>query len=121
VREEDLAVHENEHATQCATALLVDCSHSMVLYGEDRNDARAQSGDGLVELIQTRFPKDRLNVIAFGDDAKEVPLKDVPYLNYGPYHTNTKAALEMGRKILLRIARADKQIFLITTAAHGAG
>jgi uncharacterized protein with von Willebrand factor type A (vWA) domain len=114
VQEEDLAVHENEHATQCATALLVDCSHSMVLYGEDRMTPARKVAMGLVELIQTRFPKDRLIVIAFGDDATEVPLKDVPYLNYGPYHTNTKAALEMGRKQLLRTRAPNKQIFLIT-------
>ena len=114
ILEEDLAVHENEHATQCATALLVDCSHSMVLYGEDRMTPARKVAMGLVELIQTRFPKDRLNVIAFGDDAVEVPLKNVPYLNYGPYHTNTRAALEMGRKILLRSRAPNKQIFLIT-------
>ncbi|MCK6474118.1 MAG: VWA domain-containing protein [Planctomycetes bacterium] len=114
VTEEDLAVHETEFSTSCATALLVDCSHSMVLYGEDRMTPARKVAMGLVELIQTRFPKDRLHVIAFGDDAVEVPLKDVPYLSYGPYHTNTKAALEMARTILLRTKAPNRQIFLIT-------
>ena len=112
--EDDLAVYETEYNTSCATALLVDCSHSMVLYGEDRMTPARKVALGLVELIQTRYPKDRLHVIAFGDDAVEVPLKEVPYLNYGPYHTNTKAALEMARKILLRTKSPNRQIFLIT-------
>jgi len=112
--EDDLAVYETEYNTSCATALLVDCSHSMVLYGEDRMTPARKVALGLVELIQTRYPKDRLHVIAFGDDAVEVPLKEVPYLSYGPYHTNTKAALEMARKLLLRSKCPNRQIFLIT-------
>ncbi|MCZ7644373.1 MAG: VWA domain-containing protein [Planctomycetota bacterium] len=114
VTEEDLAVYETEYSTGCATALLVDCSHSMVLYGEDRMTPARKVAMGLVELIQTRYPKDKLIVIAFGDDAVEVPLKEVPYLSYGPYHTNTKAALEMARKQLLRVRSPNRQIFLIT-------
>ncbi|MBE7466443.1 MAG: VWA domain-containing protein [Planctomycetes bacterium] len=114
VTEEDLAVYETELSAACATALLVDCSHSMVLYGEDRMTPARKVAMGLVELIQTRFPKDKLIVIAFGDDAVEVPLKEVPYLSYGPYHTNTKAAIEMARKQLLRVRSPNRQIFLIT-------
>jgi uncharacterized protein with von Willebrand factor type A (vWA) domain len=114
ITEDDLEVFETELSAGCATALLVDCSHSMVLYGEDRMTPARQVAMGLVELIQTRFPRDRLHVIAFGDDAREVSLKDVPFLDYGPYHTNTRAALQLGRKLLMRVRSPNKQIFLIT-------
>jgi Ca-activated chloride channel homolog len=114
ITEEDLAVHETDTNTQCATALCVDCSNSMILYGEDRMTPARQVAMGLVELIKTRFPKDRLHVIAFGDDAFEVPLDKVPFLNWGRWHTNTKAALEMSRKLLMRSRCPNKQIFLIT-------
>lgn len=114
ITEEDLAVHETDANTQCATALCVDCSNSMVLYGEDRMTPARQVAMGLVELIKTRFPKDRLHVIAFGDDAFEVPLDKVPFLNWGRWHTNTKAALELSRKLLMRSRCPNKQIFLIT-------
>lgn len=114
ITEEDLAVHETDSNTQCATALCVDCSNSMVLYGEDRMTPARQVAMGLVELIKTRFPKDRLHVIAFGDDAFEIPLDKVPFLNWGRWHTNTKAALEMSRKLLMRSRCPNKQIFLIT-------
>jgi len=114
VTEQDLAVHETDQNTSCATALCVDCSNSMVLYGEDRMTPARQVALGLVELIKTRYPKDRLHVIAFGDDAFEIPLDKVPFLNWGRWHTNTKAALELSRKLLLRSRSANKQIFLIT-------
>ncbi len=114
VSEEDLAVYETEKSTQCATALLVDCSHSMVLYGEDRMSPARNTAMALVEFTKNHFPHDRLHVIAFGDDAVEVPLNQVPYLSWGPYHTNTKAALEMARKILVRSRCPNRQIFLIT-------
>lgn len=114
VTESDLAVHETDMNTSCATALCVDCSNSMVLYGEDRMTPARQVALGLVELIKTRYPKDRLHVIAFGDDAFEIPLDQVPFLNWGRWHTNTKAALELSRKLLLRSRSANKQIFLIT-------
>ncbi len=114
VGEDDLVVYENEQTTQCATALLVDCSHSMVLYGEDRMSPARTVAMGLVELIKKQYPRDRLHVIAFGDDAAEVPLNEVPYLSWGPYHTNTKAAIEMGRTLLLRSRCPNRQIFMIT-------
>jgi len=114
VTEEDLAVRETELASSCATALLVDCSHSMVLYGEDRMTPARKVALGLVELIKTKFPKDRLHVIAFGDDAVEVPLEEVPYLSWGRFHTNTKAALQLGRNLLMRSRYANRQVFLIT-------
>jgi uncharacterized protein with von Willebrand factor type A (vWA) domain len=114
IREDDLVVHETEQNTTCATALLVDCSHSMVLYGEDRMTPARTVTMGLVELIQSRYPRDRLHVIAFGDDATEVPLRQVPYLSWGPYHTNTRAALEMARNLLVRSRCPNRQIFMIT-------
>ncbi len=114
VGEQDLQVHETEKATQCATALLIDCSHSMILYGEDRMTPARSTAMALLEFIKQKFPRDRLHVIAFGDDAVEVPLKQVPYLNWGPYHTNTKAALEMARDILLRSRCPNRQILMIT-------
>ncbi len=114
IGEDDLVVHETEQNTTCATALLVDCSHSMVLYGEDRMTPARTVTMGLVELIQNQYPRDRLHVIAFGDDATEVPLNKVPYLSWGPYHTNTKAALEMARTLLMRSRCPNRQIFMIT-------
>jgi Ca-activated chloride channel homolog len=114
ITEEDIAVHETDTNTSCATALCVDCSNSMVLYGEDRMTPARNVALGLVELIKTRYPKDRLHVIAFGDDAFEIPLDKVPFLNWGRWHTNTKAALELSRKLLLRSRAPNKQIFLIT-------
>ena len=114
IRESDVMVHENEQNTNCATALLVDCSHSMVLYGEDRMTPARTVTMGLVELIKSQYPRDRLHVIAFGDDAVEVPLNKVPYLSWGPYHTNTKAALEMARKLLERSRCPNRQIMMIT-------
>ncbi|HYF48859.1 MAG TPA: VWA domain-containing protein [Planctomycetota bacterium] len=114
IQEQDIAVHETDTNTGCATALCVDCSNSMVLYGEDRMTPARQVALGLVELIKTRYPKDRLHVIAFGDDAFEIPLDQVPFLNWGRWHTNTKAALELSRKLLMRARTPNKQIFLIT-------
>jgi uncharacterized protein with von Willebrand factor type A (vWA) domain len=114
ILEQDIAVHETDTNTSCSTALCVDCSNSMVLYGEDRMTPARQVALGLVELIKTRYPKDRLHVIAFGDDAFEIPLDQVPFLNWGRWHTNTKAALELSRKLLMRDRTPNKQIFLIT-------
>ena len=114
VREEDLAVHETEQTTRCATALLIDCSHSMVLYGEDRMTPARTTAMALVEFIRKQYPRDRLHVIAFGDDAVEVPLHQHPYLSWGPFHTNTQAALEMARNLLVRSRCPNRQIFLIT-------
>ncbi len=114
VREDDLEVYETEQTSRCATALLVDCSHSMVLYGEDRMTPARTVAMGLLELVRQKYARDRLFVVAFGDDAVEVPLNKVPYLSWGPYHTNTKAALELGRKLLTRSRCPNRQIFMIT-------
>lgn len=112
--EEDLEVHETEHLTSCATIVAIDISHSMILYGEDRITPAKKVALALTELIQTKYPKDHLGVILFGDRAEEVPLRDLPYIAAGPYHTNTREALRLSRGLLSRQKQPNKQIFLIT-------
>ena len=112
--EEDLEVHETEHLSSCATVLLLDLSHSMILYGEDRITPAKRVALALTELIRTRYPKDSLRVVTFGDEAEEVSLDDISTISVGPFHTNTRAALQLGRDLLRRERRANKQIFMIT-------
>jgi uncharacterized protein with von Willebrand factor type A (vWA) domain len=112
--EDDLVVRDTEHLTSCATALLVDVSHSMTLYGEDRITPAKQVALALAELIRTEFPKDVLDVILFGDDVQFVTVGDLPYISNGPYHTNTKAGLRAAREVLLRHKTPNRQIFMIT-------
>ncbi|MDX1546219.1 MAG: VWA domain-containing protein [Rhodothermales bacterium] len=114
LQEEDFEVYETDHQTTVATALMIDLSHSMVLYGEDRITPARKTAMALAELIMTRYPKDTLDIIAFGNDAWEVSVKDLPYLNVGPYYTNTRAGLQRARDILRRRKNRNKQIFLIT-------
>jgi uncharacterized protein with von Willebrand factor type A (vWA) domain len=112
--EEDLAVAETEAGTSCATVLLLDVSHSMVLYGEDRITPAKQVALALVELILRQYPKDSLRVVLFGDTATEVKISDLTYVNAGPFHTNTKAGLQMARALLAREKHPNKQIIMIT-------
>ncbi len=112
--EDDLEVHETEHLTACATVVAIDVSHSMVLYGEDRITPAKTVALALTELITTRYPKDSLAVIEFGDRARQLTLSDLPYLEAGPYHTNTREALQLARGLLARRKQPNKQIFLIT-------
>ncbi len=112
--EEDLEVYETEKTTSTATALLLDVSHSMILYGEDRITPAKQVAMAIAELITTKYPKDFLTVILFGDFAREVKIEDLPYCGVGPYHTNTKAGLQMARNILLTRKHPNKQIIMIT-------
>lgn len=112
--EEDLEVHETEHLTSCATIVAIDISHSMILYGEDRITPAKQVALALTELITTKYPKDHLGVILFGDRAETVDLGELPYIEAGPYHTNTRDALRLGRNLLARKKQPNKQIFLIT-------
>jgi uncharacterized protein with von Willebrand factor type A (vWA) domain len=112
--EDDLEVYETEHLSSCATVLLIDVSHSMILYGEDRITPAKQAALALAELITTQYPKDSLSVVLFGDDAWEVKLRDIPYVSVGPYHTNTKAGLQLAQQILSRQKHVNKQIFMIT-------
>jgi Ca-activated chloride channel family protein len=112
--EQDFEVHETEHLTSCATVLLVDISHSMVLYGEDRITPAKKVALALAELIRTRYPKDSLDVILFGDDAIPVPVERLPYVGAGPYHTNTRAALQRARSLLAGRRNPNRQIFMVT-------
>jgi len=112
--EEDLEVHMREQVTSCATVLAIDISHSMILYGEDRITPARTIALALAEYIQTEYPKDSLEVILFGDEAFPVPIKDLPYIQVGPFHTNTKAGLDLARQILHTKRQANKQIILIT-------
>jgi len=114
IREEDLEVHETEHLTSCATIVAIDISHSMILYGEDRITPAKTVALALTELITTRFPKDHLGVLLFGDRAERVSLGEIPRIMAGPYHTNTREALQMARGLLARRQQPNKQIFLIT-------
>ena len=114
IAEEDLEVYEQEHASSCATVLMVDISHSMILYGEDRITPAKKIALALAQLIQTRYPRDTLDVVLFGDDAVKVPLKDLMKIQAGPYHTNTRAGLQMARRVLEGRKGVNKQIFMIT-------
>jgi Ca-activated chloride channel family protein len=114
LKEEDIEIYETEHQASCSTVLLIDISHSMTLYGEDRITPAKQVALALSELILSKFKRDSLNVIVFGDEAKEVPVSDLPFVTVGPFHTNTKAAVELARHILRQRKNVNKQIFLIT-------
>jgi Ca-activated chloride channel homolog len=112
--EDDLEIVENEFKTQTSTALMIDVSHSMILYGEDRITPAKKVAMALAELITKKYPKDTLDIIAFGNDAWEIEIKDLPYLKVGPYHTNTVAGLELAMDLLRRRKNKNKQIFMIT-------
>jgi uncharacterized protein with von Willebrand factor type A (vWA) domain len=112
--EEDLEVFETEHNSSCATVVMIDISHSMILYGEDRITPAKKVALALTELILTKYPKDSIDVLLFGDEAIEVPIAEIPYVKVGPYHTNTKAGLELAQRILRRRKHNNKQIFMIT-------
>ena len=114
ITEDDLEVFDTEHLSSCATVLMVDVSHSMILYGEDRITPAKKIALALAQLIQTRYPKDTLDVVLFGDDAVQVPLRDLMKIQAGPYHTNTKAGLQMAQRVLNTRKGVNKQIFMIT-------
>ena len=110
----DLIVEDSNHKSQMSTVLMIDISHSMILYGEDRITPAKKVAMALSELINTRYPKDTLDIIVFGNDAWIIKVKDLPYLNVGPYHTNTVAGLELAMDILRRKRNTNKHIFMIT-------
>lgn len=114
LREEDFAVYESEHRTSTATVLAIDVSHSMILYGEDRFTPAKKVALALTELILRHFKKDSLDIVLFGNEAEQVPIRQLPYVQVGPYYTNTKAGLALAQQILLRKKQANKQIFMIT-------
>ena len=112
--ERDLEVEEKDYKTITSTVLMIDISHSMILYGEDRITPAKKVAMALAELIRTKYPKDTLDIVVFGNDAWPITLKDLPYLEVGPYHTNTYAGLELAVDILRRRKTHNKQIFMIT-------
>ena len=112
--EEDLVVEDTQHKAQMSTVLMIDISHSMILYGEDRITPAKKVAMALAELITTRYPKDTLDILVFGNDAWPIPIKDLPYLRVGPYHTNTVAGLQLAMDMLRRKRNTNKQIFMIT-------
>ncbi len=114
IDEEDLAIYEQEHLSAAATVLMVDVSHSMILYGEDRITPAKKIALALAHLIETRYPKDTLDVVLFGDDAAQVPIRDLMRIQAGPFHTNTKAGLQLARRILEGRRGVNKQIFMVT-------
>jgi uncharacterized protein with von Willebrand factor type A (vWA) domain len=112
--ENDLIVEESRHKAQMSTVLMIDISHSMILYGEDRITPAKKVAMALVELIKRKYPKDSIDIIVFGNEAWPIKIKDLPYLKVGPYHTNTVAGLELAMDILRRKRNTNKQIFMIT-------
>lgn len=112
--EKDIQVYDTDHYTSVATVLLIDISHSMILYGEDRITPAKKVAMALSELILSSFNKDSLDIIVFGNEAWEIKIEDLPYLKVGPYHTNTLQGLEKARHLLQRKKFTNKQIFMIT-------
>lgn len=112
--ERDLEVEEKDYKSLSSTVLMIDISHSMILYGEDRITPAKKVAMALAELIKTKYPKDTLDIVIFGNDAWPITLKELPYLQVGPYHTNTYAGLELAADILRRRKTHNKQIFMIT-------
>ena len=112
--EKDLEIQDKDFKAQTSTVLMIDISHSMILYGEDRITPAKKVAMALTELITQKYPKDTLDIIVFGNDAWQIEIKDLPFLQVGPYHTNTIAGLELAIDILKRKKNKNKQIFMIT-------
>jgi len=111
---DDLLVRETDMKTQTSSVLMIDISHSMILYGEDRITPAKKVAMALSEYIRTKYPKDTLDIIVFGNDAWEIKIKDLPYLQVGPYHTNTVAGLRLAQDLLKRKRNPNKHILMIT-------
>lgn len=107
-------VKENFESNSFSTVVMIDISHSMILYGEDRITPAKKVALALAQYIKTKYPKDSIDFVVFGNDAWEVSLRDLPYLSVGPYHTNTVAGLELSMDILRRRKNINRQIFMIT-------
>jgi Ca-activated chloride channel family protein len=110
----DLKVHQCEYQSSCATVLLLDCSHSMILYGEDRFTPAKKVAMALSQLIRTQYPGDSLSLVLFHDSAEEVPLTQLARVKVGPYYTNTREGLRLAQRILQRQRKDMKQIVMIT-------
>jgi len=110
----DLQVHQCEYQSSCATVLMLDCSHSMILYGEDRFTPAKKVAMALSQLIRTQYPGDSLSLVLFHDSAEEVPLSQLARVKVGPYYTNTREGLRLAQRILQRQRKDMKQIVMIT-------
>ena len=110
----DLQVHQCEYQSSCATVLMLDCSHSMILYGEDRFTPAKKVAMALSQLIRTQYPGDSLSLVLFHDSAEELPLSQLARVKVGPYYTNTREGLRMAQRILDRQRKDMKQIIMIT-------
>ena len=110
----DLMVYQSEYQSSCATILMLDCSHSMILYGEDRFTPAKTVALALAHLIRTQFPGDSLQVVLFHDSSQEIPLAKLPSVQVGPYHTNTCEGLRLSRRLLLKQKKDMRQIIMIT-------
>jgi Ca-activated chloride channel family protein len=110
----DLHVHQAEYQSSCATVLMLDCSHSMILYGEDRFTPAKRVALALSHLVRTQYPGDSLHLVLFHDSAEEIPLKQLARVQVGPYYTNTREGLRLAQRILLRQKKDMRQIVMIT-------
>ena len=110
----DLHVHQCEYESSCATVLMLDCSHSMILYGEDRFTPAKKVAMALSQLIRTQYPGDTLSLVLFHDSAEELPLSQLARVRVGPYYTNTREGLRLAQRILQRQRKDMKQIIMIT-------
>jgi Ca-activated chloride channel family protein len=110
----DLQVHQCEYQSSCATVLMLDCSHSMILYGEDRFTPAKKVAMALSQLIRTQYPGDSLSLVLFHDSAEELPISQLARVKVGPYYTNTREGLRMAQRILQRQRKDMKQIIMIT-------
>lgn len=114
VEYKDLVIHQSDYQSSCATVVMLDCSHSMILYGEDRFTPAKRVAMALSHLIRTQFPGDSLHLVLFHDSAEELPIQQVARVKVGPYYTNTREGLRMARRILSRSNKDMKQIVMIT-------
>src|SRR5438445_484973 len=110
----DLMVHQTEYQSSCATVLMLDCSHSMILYGEDRFTPAKKVALALSHLIRTQYPGDSLHLVLFHDSAEEMPLGELARVQVGPYYTNTREGLRLAQRILMRQKKDMRQIVMIT-------
>src|ERR1700690_2726480 len=110
----DLQVHQCEYQSSCATVVMLDCSHSMILYGEDRFTPAKKVAMALSQLIRTQYPGDSLSLVLFHDSAEEVPISQIARVKVGPHYTNTREGLRVGQRILDRQRKDLKQILMIT-------
>jgi Ca-activated chloride channel family protein len=110
----DLMVAQSEYQSSCATVIMLDCSHSMILYGEDRFTPAKRVALALAQLIRTQYPGDSLHAVLFHDSAEEIPLKQLGRVRVGPYYTNTREGLRLARRILERQKKDMRQIVMIT-------